>query len=144
MNESPAAAGYDAFVPVRWSDMDAFEHINHARMVTLLEEARIDWLINEGPENSSLITSSFIADVHIKYRSQLRHSDSPLRITMWIAKLRAVDFTIGYEVRSAGAALTDPPAVTGTTQLAVADVDAQRLRRLTDTEREYLIRWSCP
>ncbi|MEV0947031.1 thioesterase family protein [Rhodococcus sp. NPDC049939] len=144
MTDTPAAVGYDAFVPVRWSDMDAFEHINHARMVTLLEEARIDWLLSESPENPSFITSSFIADIHLRYRSQLRHSDSPLRITMWIAKHRAVDFTIGYEVRSARAELSDPPAVTGTTQLAVADVDTQRLRRITDAEREYLIRWSRP
>ena len=37
VTDSPAAVvGYDAFVTVRWSDMDAFQHINHARMVTLL------------------------------------------------------------------------------------------------------------
>ncbi|AII07385.1 MULTISPECIES: acyl-CoA thioesterase [Rhodococcus] len=143
VTDIPAAVvGYDAFVTVRWSDMDAFQHINHARMVTLLEEARIDWLLSEGSENSSLITSAFIADIHVKYRGQLRHSDSPLRITMWIAKHRAVDFTIGYEVRGARTPITDPPAVTATTQMAVADVDAQRLRRITATEREYLSRWS--
>ena len=28
-------------VPVRWSDLDAYEHVNNARMLTLLEEARI-------------------------------------------------------------------------------------------------------
>ena len=33
--------GYLVKVPVRWSDMDVFQHINHARMVTLIEEARI-------------------------------------------------------------------------------------------------------
>ena len=33
---------------VRWSDMDVFQHINHARMVTLLEEARIPWLFHDG------------------------------------------------------------------------------------------------
>ena len=49
VTDTPAAVvGYDAFVTVRWSDMDAFQHINHARMVTLLEEARIDWLLSEG------------------------------------------------------------------------------------------------
>ena len=33
---------------------------------------------------------------------------------------------------------TDKPAVTATTQLVAFDVDAQRLRRLTPDEREYL------
>ncbi|MET0316450.1 MAG: thioesterase family protein, partial [Rhodococcus fascians] len=40
--------GYHATITVRWSDMDAFAHINHARMVTLLEEARIEWLLSTG------------------------------------------------------------------------------------------------
>ena len=45
--------GYHATVTVRWSDMDAFAHINHARMVTLLEEARIEWLLSEGARSNS-------------------------------------------------------------------------------------------
>lgn len=28
-------------IAVRWSDLDAYEHVNNARMFTLLEEARI-------------------------------------------------------------------------------------------------------
>src|SRR5699024_3847970 len=28
-------------IPVRWSDLDAYGHVNNARMLTLLEEARI-------------------------------------------------------------------------------------------------------
>ncbi|KAF0964967.1 hypothetical protein MLGJGCBP_01839 [Rhodococcus sp. T7] len=39
--------GFHAEVEVRWSDMDVFQHINHARMVTLLEEARIPWLFED-------------------------------------------------------------------------------------------------
>jgi acyl-CoA thioester hydrolase len=28
-------------VPVRWSDMDAYGHVNNARFLTLYEEARV-------------------------------------------------------------------------------------------------------
>lgn len=31
-------------VPVRWSDIDMYQHINHATMVTILEEARVPFL----------------------------------------------------------------------------------------------------
>ncbi|MGH8967810.1 MAG: acyl-CoA thioesterase, partial [Actinomycetes bacterium] len=31
----------------RWSDMDVYGHVNHARTVTLLEEARIQLLFAE-------------------------------------------------------------------------------------------------
>ena len=31
-------------VPVRWSDIDMYQHVNHATMVTILEEARVPFL----------------------------------------------------------------------------------------------------
>ena len=121
--------------------MDAFQHINHARMVTLLEEARIPWLFYDDKPTKSLRTGAVIVDLHVRYRGQLHHEDTPLDILMWVDKLRAVDFTVGYEVRPAGAAPDSTPAVTATTQIAAFDIDAQRLRRFTPEEREYLASW---
>ncbi|HZC10773.1 MAG TPA: thioesterase family protein, partial [Mycobacterium sp.] len=37
-------AGFVAAVPVRWSDIDMYQHVNHATMVTILEEARVPFL----------------------------------------------------------------------------------------------------
>ena len=37
--------GYVAPVPVRWSDIDMYQHVNHATMVTILEEARVPFLL---------------------------------------------------------------------------------------------------
>ncbi|WP_373889248.1 acyl-CoA thioesterase [Nocardia sp. XZ_19_369] len=128
-------------VEVRWSDMDAFQHVNHARMVTLLEEARIPWLLEPGRPTAALGTGCVLADLRVRYRGQLRHEDTPLDIAMWIEQLRAVDFTIGYEVRAASAAPDSPAAVIASTQIAAFDMSAQRLRRLTDAERDYLAEW---
>ena len=128
-------------VEVRWSDMDVFQHINHARMVTLLEEARIPWLFEDDRPTKSLRTGCVLADLHVQYKGQLRHEDTPLDVAMWIERLRAVDFTIGYEVRAAGAAPDSPAAVLATTQMAAFDIDSQRLRRLTAGERDYLALW---
>ena len=127
---------------MRWSDMDAFGHINHARMVTLMEEARIAWLLSAGGEATPLIKSAMIVHVEIRYQSQLRHEDSPLRIGMWIKGFRSVDFTIGYEIRGAHADPVSKPACVASTQMAVVDVEAHSLRRLTDTEKGYLRAWS--
>ena len=30
-------------VALRWSDLDAFNHVNNARYLTFLEQARIEW-----------------------------------------------------------------------------------------------------
>ncbi|MGQ4596469.1 thioesterase family protein [Nocardia sp. R6R-6] len=148
MNGSGAAAGslvlpkrFHAEVDVRWSDMDVFQHVNHARMVTLLEEARIPWLFEDGRPTAPLREGCVLTDLRVRYRGQLRHEDTPLDIAMWIERLRAVDFTIGYEVRASGAEPDSPAAVVASTQIAAFDMPAQRLRRLTDAERDYLSEW---
>ncbi|MGB3707952.1 acyl-CoA thioesterase [Gordonia sp. (in: high G+C Gram-positive bacteria)] len=140
----PSSANYAfaADVPVRWSDMDAFGHINHARMVTLMEEARIQWLLSAGDEYSPLIKGAMIVHVDIRYQAQLRHEDSPLRVVMWIKKFRSVDFTIGYEISSALAEPDQKPACVASTQMAVVDIEEHRLRRLTELEKSYLKAWS--
>ncbi|MFD4179891.1 acyl-CoA thioesterase [Rhodococcus sp. NPDC058514] len=133
-----AAVGFHTKVGVRWSDMDVFQHINHARMVTLLEEARIPWLFEDGRPTVTLRDGAVIADLHVRYRGQLRHDDGPLDVLMWIEAVRAVDFTIGYEVRAGNADPASTPAIVASTQIAAFDIDTQRLRRLTTPEREYL------
>ncbi|MCK0092373.1 acyl-CoA thioesterase [Rhodococcus sp. F64268] len=141
MSDARQQFGFHTEVTVRWSDMDVFQHINHARMVTLLEEARIPWLFADGRPTQSLREGAVIADLHVRYRRQLRHDDGPLDVMMWTEKVRAVDFTIGYEVRPGGAPADAAPSIVASTQIAAFDIDAQKLRRLTDEERAYLLRW---
>ena len=130
--------GYVVKVPVRWSDMDVFAHINHARMVTLLEEARIPWLFYDERPTAGLRTGCVVVDLHVKYQAQVRHDEGPIAVTMFVEKVRAVDFIVGYEVRPRDAGPTDKPAVVASTHLVAFDVDNQRLRRLTAEERAYL------
>lgn len=134
-------AGYLVKVPVRWSDMDVYAHINHARMVTLLEEARIPWLFYDGRPTAALREGCLVADLHVRYQAQLRHSEGPIEVTMFVERLRAVDFTVGYEVRAAGADPSSKPAVIASTQLVAFDVEAQRIARLTAEQKEYLARF---
>ncbi|MCF8588298.1 acyl-CoA thioesterase [Gordonia liuliyuniae] len=131
-------AGYVVTVPVRWSDMDVFQHVNHARMVTLLEEARIPWLFYDDKPTSPMRQGCLVADMHVKYQGQIRHDESPISVTMYVQRLRAVDFTVGYEVRPHGAAPDSKPAVVASTQLVSFDIDTQRPRRMTTEEKAYL------
>ncbi len=127
-------------VHVRWSDIDMYQHINHATMVTILEEARIPFL-REPFEARITDIGLLIADVHITYKGQLRLIDSPLQVTMWSKRVRAVDFTIGYEVRSVGAKADSKPSVIAETQLAAVHIEEQRLERLSPEQRDYLQRY---
>jgi acyl-CoA thioester hydrolase len=127
-------------VHVRWSDIDMYQHINHATMVTILEEARIPFLGE--PFGADITTIGLlIHEVNILYKGQLRLLDSPLQVTMWSKRVRAVDFTISYEVRSVNAAPESKPAVTAETQLAAVHIEEQRLHRLSPAQRDYLQRY---
>ncbi|KUI41792.1 thioesterase [Mycobacterium sp. GA-1199] len=136
-----SGAGFVAPVHVRWSDIDMYQHINHATMVTILEEARIPFLRDPfGPEIETI--GLLIAEVNISYKAQLRLIDSPLQVSMWSKRVRSVDFTVGYEVRSVGAPPDSKPAVIADTQLAAVHIKEQRLHRLSQQQKEYLQRWT--
>jgi acyl-CoA thioester hydrolase len=144
------ANGFVTPVPVRWSDIDMYQHVNHATMVTILEEARVPFLSEPFAGDVELSADSgipvigtglLIAEVKVSYKGQLRLVDSPLQVTIWVSRLRAVDFTLGYEVRSVHADPDSKPAVIGETQLAAFNIEEQRLVRLAPHHREYLQRY---
>lgn len=132
--------GFVAPVPVRWSDIDMYQHINHATMVTILEEARVPFLTEPFALDIATV-GLLIADVRVTYKAQLRLVDSPLQVTVWTKQLRTVDFTLGYEVRSVNAEPESRPAVVAESQLAAVHIEEQRLVRLSPRQREYLQRW---
>ncbi|MGA7053034.1 MAG: thioesterase family protein [Mycobacterium sp.] len=132
--------GFVAPVPVRWSDIDMYQHVNHATMVTILEEARVPFLTPAFALDIAT-TGLLVADVRVTYKGQLRLADSPLQVTIWVERLRAVDFTLGYEVRPATAEPESKPAVIAESQMVAFQIEEQRLVRLAPHHREYLERW---
>lgn len=117
-----------------------YQHINHATMVTILEEARVPFLADAfGPTITTV--GLLIAEIKVGYKGQLRLVDSPLQVTIRVNRLRSVDFTLGYEVRSVNADPDSRPAVIAETQLASFDIEGQKLVRLSPAHREYLQRW---
>ena len=134
------AEAFTTGVHVRWSDIDTYQHVNHATMVTILEEARVDFLREPFAADMTTI-GLLIHEVRVLYKGQLRLADSPLQVRIWTKRLRAVDFTLGYEVRALGADPDSKPSVIAETQLAAVHIKEQRLVRLSDIHRGYLQRW---
>ena len=134
------SVGFVAPVPVRWSDIDMYQHINHATMVTILEEARVPFL--KDPFGADITTIGLlIADVRVTYKDQLRLVDSPLQVTIWTKRLRAVDFTLATKcARSTRIRSPNRPS-SPRSQLAAVHIEEQRLVRLSPHHREYLQRW---
>ena len=122
-------------VAVRWSDMDVYGHVNNARVVTLLEEARTELLFGEGARRGAhtLAAGVVVVELSVRYRQPLVYSASPVQVRLWVSELLAASFALDYVVAGSVG-----DAVTARTQLAAYDTAAQRPRRLTPAEREFL------
>ncbi|RPF33582.1 thioesterase family protein [Streptomyces sp. TLI_185] len=116
--------------PLRWSDMDAYGHVNNAIFLRYLEEARIDFLSLRGKESRQ---GSVVARHEIDYKRQLVHRPDPVDIELWVTEIRAASFTVTYEVKD-----EDLVYVRALTVVVPFDFETQRPRRITSEEREFL------
>jgi len=130
---------YVAHVRPRWTDMDVYGHINHAKMVTLLEEARIPLLFKGAVEAGleELPKGIVVVKLEVAYKAPIVVSGQELRVDIDLTELRAASFRLAYRVHT-GPAEADPVAVTAETVLAPYDTVALRPRRLSPPESEFL------
>lgn len=110
--------------------MDAYGHVNNVVFLRYLEEARIDFLFRPDKDFQQ---GSVVARHEIDYKRQLVHRHHPVDVELWITEIRAASFTITYEVKDA-----DTVYVRASTVVVPFDFEAQRPRRITAEEREFL------
>lgn len=67
-NELNAAT--EMVLQLRWSDQDALGHVNNARIVTLMEEARIRWTREDG-RTGRFEFGTVVASIQIDYKRPL-------------------------------------------------------------------------
>ncbi|EFE69444.1 MULTISPECIES: acyl-CoA thioesterase [Streptomyces] len=116
--------------PLRWADMDAYGHVNNVVFLRYLEEARIDFLFRPDKDFQQ---GSVVARHEIDYKRQLVHRHAPVDIELWVTEIRAASFTLTYEVKDG-----DQVYVRASTVIVPFDFEAQRPRRITAEEREFL------
>jgi acyl-CoA thioester hydrolase len=123
--------------PVRWSDMDAYGHINNVRFLTYYEEARVALMFTGARDAgvTSLEAGIVISRHEVDYLRPVDYG-TPVRIEMWIEEIRPSRFTVAYELFAAAALASRARSV-----CVPFDLSAQRPRRLADAEREYLLPW---
>jgi acyl-CoA thioester hydrolase len=134
---------FNVEIPLRWADLDAYRHVNHARTVTLLEEARVELVFHRAADDDAADWSDglLVASLQVDYKVQIPYEGQSVRVSMWTDQVRAASFLIHYELRT-GPAESDPVAATARTQMVPYDLGAGRPRRLTDAERVFLARWA--
>jgi acyl-CoA thioester hydrolase len=133
---------YRTLVPMRWSDMDVYRHINNVQVVRLLEDARVQaftaW--DDPQERPVLETGVLVARTEVEYLRQLDFRLAPIAIDLWVSKASGATIELGYEVREPDD--DSPPYARAESTLVMYDLQAGRPRRLTTTERARLQQWS--
>ncbi|MHA6802747.1 acyl-CoA thioesterase [Salinifilum ghardaiensis] len=131
---------FAAEVPLRWADVDAFGHVNHATMVTLLEQARAEMLFAEAERHGlhGMSAGMVVARVVIDYHSPLFYADRVLRVRMSVREVKAASFVVDYT------ALSEETVASAETLMVPYDLGSGRPRRLTAEERAFLGRWRAP
>ena len=135
-------ARFVAQVPMRWTDQDAYRHVNHAKAVTLLEEARVAMVFAAAAAEGvgGFGAGLLVVALHVDYRRQIPWQSDGLRVVMGVDEVRAASFRISYEMHD-GPDEADAVAVCAWTRMATYDLDVERPRRLSAPEREFLLRW---
>ncbi|GIJ00326.1 thioesterase [Sediminihabitans luteus] len=144
-------------VALRWSDLDAYQHVNNVEMFRLLEDARItvfwrhdaagepdleEWptaVLDTGPQATS---HTLVARQEIEYLRPLGFTRTPVRVEMWVGRLGGASLEVCYEVHDGahrfdrtGPTSGGAPYARASTTIVVVDAATGTPRRLTADER---------
>jgi acyl-CoA thioester hydrolase len=135
-------ARFTALVPMRWSDMDAYGHVNNVQFLTYVEEARIDMLRPLAPATGedAIGRGILVANSEIRYRVPLVHRHRPVPIDVWVTKIGGASFDLAYEVHDEDGRVY----ALASSRMVPYDFRTARPRRLSPPERAYLARYLEP
>jgi len=137
-------------IPLRWGDLDAFNHVNNTSMLKLLEESRVRafWLpdVGETAPPTAVLESglhsgvlTLIARQEIEYLAPVPYQRHPLDVQMWFGKLGGSSIEVCYEVCSpretAGPDGRQTVYARATTVVVKVDAATGRPLRLSAEER---------
>ena len=124
--------------PMRWSDMDAYQHVNNVIYFAYLEEARVDMLFHVAREMgiSALEEGLVVARHEIDYKRPLVYHRDGVDIDVWVTNIGGAHFGLRYDVHDEVTLFARAASV-----MVPFDLAAHRPRRLTEEERGFLTRF---
>ena len=116
-------------VQLRWSDPDVYGHVNHARALSLLEDARLT-MASQAADGGAA-PPVILARLEVDYRRQLFYRPGEqVRVESWVTRLGTSSITTRQDLHQDGAVAISVVAV-----LVVVEGDASR--PLTPDERAW-------
>ena len=91
-------------VPLRWSDLDAFNHVNNARYLTFLEQARIEWFETIGEAWVTEDSAPVVASATLNFKRPIEYPASVF-VELFTEKLGTSSVVIGHRIVAADGTL---------------------------------------
>ena len=123
-------------VQLRWSDPDSLGHVNHARALSLIEDARLA-MGDRGPDHR---TDVILARLEVDYLRQLHYRvGERLVVRSWVSRLGTKSFTVRQELSQDGEV-----AIRADVVMVQFDYVTNGTRAMTDDERAHWSRYLAP
>ncbi|MEO7980565.1 MAG: acyl-CoA thioesterase [Sporichthyaceae bacterium] len=121
---------------LRWSDADMLGHLNHARLLALVEDARMA-LLAQAPGGDVTGGRSargvILARLEVDYLAQVRYRvDEVLPVESWVLRLGGKSLTLRQELSQDGAVVLRADAF-----CVMFDYDADASRPIAADERKF-------
>ncbi len=87
-------------MPVRWNDLDAFNHVNNARYLTYLEEARLRWMMGLPGLGLDDDVAPVVAAAHVNYRRPIEWPGD-VDIELFVERMGTTSVSIGHRIVAA-------------------------------------------
>jgi acyl-CoA thioester hydrolase len=129
---------FTAQVAMRWSDMDAYGHVNNVQFLTYVEEARVEMFKSVPLSGIDQVEAGIlVASSQITYVKPLLHRHAPVPIDVWVTRIGGASFGLGYEVHD-----DDGTVYARASSLLVPyDFANEWPRRLTPEEKQFLLQF---
>ena len=120
-------------VQLRWSDPDSYGHVNHARALSLLEDARLAVAADAPSTVPGRQPDIILARLEVDYLRQLYYRvGEVLTVRSWVANIGTKSVTVRQELIQDGAAVIRADGI-----CVMFDIRTDTSRALTDDERAF-------
>jgi acyl-CoA thioester hydrolase len=95
-----AAPLFQVAIPVRWRDLDAFNHVNNASYLGYIEEARVLWFKALSADWAGESSAPILAAITVNYRQPASWPET-VRVELSLERIGTKSLTLGHRLFSA-------------------------------------------
>ena len=97
MSEPTTGNVFRTQIALRWSDLDAFNHVNNARYLTFLEQARIEWFETLPEPWMTDDVAPVVANATLNFKRPIEYPAS-IAVELFTERLGNTSVTIGHRI----------------------------------------------